>query len=355
MLIKRGRVWHSRIMHDGTLYQRSLRTQNRTQALRYEAIFRSSLVKGEFGILDAAKCPTLAQFEIRLLPHLKANVAPRTYEFYKQHLGVLDRFGPMALSRLHRIDAGVIEKFIQHRLRDKVAPVTVNHSLRTLRRALHIARDWKLIRDVPRVKLLPGENQREFVLEDQMVNDMVQWLRKTYSPTSNFHLLLPFLVDTGLRISEACNLQREHITFKGEVPCAIRVIKGKSRYAKREIPLTDRAAFTLLACVERSRCDFAFTSKGGKKPLTRHYPSEQFRAVRDALHISKECVLHSTRHTFCTRLGKAGADAFTIQRLAGHSSITISQRYVHPDRQAKIEAVLLLDKLNQPNIEAAKT
>jgi integrase len=53
-------------------------------------------------------------------------------------------------------------------------------------------------------------------------------------------------------------------------------------------------------------------------------------------------------------LGGAGADAFTIQRLAGHSSITISQRYVHPDMQAKIEAVLLLDKLNQPNMESAE-
>jgi hypothetical protein len=31
-----------------------------------------------------------------------------------------------------------------------------------------------------------------------------------------------------------------------------------------------------------------------------------------------------------TRLGEAGADAFTIMKIAGHSSITMSQRYVHP-------------------------
>jgi integrase len=39
--------------------------------------------------------------------------------------------------------------------------------------------------------------------------------------------------------------------------------------------------------------------------------------MRDALLLPWDCVIHSTRHTFCTRLGERGADAFTIQRLAG--------------------------------------
>jgi hypothetical protein len=32
-------------------------------------------------------------------------------------------------------------------------------------------------------------------------------------------------------------------------------------------------------------------------------------------------VLHSLRHTMLTRLGESGVDAFTIMRIAGHSSI----------------------------------
>ncbi|MGF7178889.1 tyrosine-type recombinase/integrase [Tunturiibacter psychrotolerans] len=47
-------------------------------------------------------------------------------------------------------------------------------------------------------------------------------------------------------------------------------------------------------------------------------------------HFPSDFVLHSLRHTALTRLGEAGADAFTIMKLAGHSSVTISQRYVHP-------------------------
>lgn len=45
-------------------------------------------------------------------------------------------------------------------------------------------------------------------------------------------------------------------------------------------------------------------------------------------------VLHSLRHTMLTRLGGSGVDAFTIMRIAGHSSIVVSQRYIHPTPEA---------------------
>jgi integrase len=40
------------------------------------------------------------------------------------------------------------------------------------------------------------------------------------------------------------------------------------------------------------------------------------------------------RHTALTRLSDAGCDAFTLARIAGHSSITITQRYCHPKADA---------------------
>jgi integrase len=69
--------------------------------------------------------------------------------------------------------------------------------------------------------------------------------------------------------------------------------------------------------------------------------------VRNALRMSREFVLHSLRHSYGTRLGEAGADAFTIMRLMGHSSVTVSQRYVHPTPEALERAVERLEGLNQ--------
>jgi integrase len=40
--------------------------------------------------------------------------------------------------------------------------------------------------------------------------------------------------------------------------------------------------------------------------------------------------LYDLRHTFLTRLGEVNTDPYTLLRIAGHSSILISQRYVDP-------------------------
>jgi len=48
------------------------------------------------------------------------------------------------------------------------------------------------------------------------------------------------------------------------------------------------------------------------------------------------------RHTALTRLAESGCDAFTLARIAGHSSITITQRYIHPQADAIERAFLAL-------------
>src|SRR5262249_2018459 len=50
-------------------------------------------------------------------------------------------------------------------------------------------------------------------------------------------------------------------------------------------------------------------------------------------------VIYSFRHTFLTRLGESGCDAWTLARIAGHSNIAISQRYVHPSEDAVLSAM----------------
>jgi integrase len=57
-------------------------------------------------------------------------------------------------------------------------------------------------------------------------------------------------------------------------------------------------------------------------------------------------VLYSLRHTFLTRLGESGCDARTLARIAGHSSVAMSARYVHPSEDAVLAA---LDRLSWHN------
>ena len=49
-------------------------------------------------------------------------------------------------------------------------------------------------------------------------------------------------------------------------------------------------------------------------------------------------VLYTLRHTFLTRLGQSGCDVWTLARIAGHSNIKMSMKYVHPDDGAVFAA-----------------
>lgn len=342
-LYKRGSTWWSRIEHNGTVHQQSLRTKNKNTAIELEAALKTSLVTGQHQI--AKNCPTLKEFETRLFDHLRIHVKPRSLQFYKEQYTVL-KASLLKDMRLSLIDSATCDAFKQWRHSQGVAVATVNHAVRTLRRALHQAEAWRLLERAPKLTLMPGENSREAVLAEQTVKDMIAYAEVAYAQ-SKFRFLVPVLVDTGLRISEACNLQRGDV-FLGEKPY-LRVTEGKSKAAKREVPLTSRAAAAIEAAYALSRgaCPYVFTAHGGRRPLTRHYATQQFRLLADALNLGPEYVLHSCRHTFCTRLGESGADAFTIQRLAGHSSITISQRYVHQGKAIAQSAIERLEALSK--------
>jgi integrase len=62
-------------------------------------------------------------------------------------------------------------------------------------------------------------------------------------------------------------------------------------------------------------------------------------------------VLYSLRHTFLTRLGQSGCDVWTLARIAGHSSIAISARYVHPSEDAVLDAMARLGGHNSGHNE----
>src|SRR5215471_7935226 len=64
--------------------------------------------------------------------------------------------------------------------------------------------------------------------------------------------------------------------------------------------------------------------------------------------------IYDCRHTFGTRLGESGADAYTICKLMGHSNILVSHRYVHPTPERLETAFAGLDAYNQERAKAAK-
>jgi len=57
-------------------------------------------------------------------------------------------------------------------------------------------------------------------------------------------------------------------------------------------------------------------------------------------------VPYTLRHTTLTRLAKAaGGDVFALAKIAGHSSIVVSQKYVHPEAETIDEVLSRLSSM----------
>jgi integrase len=98
-----------------------------------------------------------------------------------------------------------------------------------------------------------------------------------------------------------------------------------------------------------SKLAYVFTDESGTKPLSIWTLEDQHKRMRQALKLPADAVIHSFRHTFGTRLGETGADAFTIMKVMGHSTVAVSQKYVHPTPEAMERA---FERLNAANEKA---
>jgi site-specific recombinase XerD len=345
VLYKRGRVWWSRIEWKRQILARTLRTRNKNTAIQIEAAWRTQLATGEVGLQDhTAHAPTFKEFsEQRFSSYLPGKVKPRTVVFYTDAVNSLNSFAPLASARIHAIDPDLVERYIQHARKNKLMAGSINNHLRCLRRSLHLAVEWGKLRKVPKITLLPAseERNRKFVISEDL---LILILREARDGDGGlmFSLLVMVLMDSGLRLSEALNLTWDTVSFAPKDNAErgyIHVTTSKSEAGIRYIPLTGRARGCLAECRKRSKCNYVFTSGNGERKLSAKWASEQFRRIREKLGLPWDCVIHSLRHSFLTRLGEAGADAFSIKSLAGHSSITVSTKYIHPT-SARLENVI---------------
>lgn len=324
---------------------------NQNTARQIEAAHRASLAKGEVGIREQVVSPSVREFSTRFTQAIEVECAdkPATVSFYKEKLRRLLQYEPLASCPLDGVDETMVDTYKHQRARQvsrygrPVTPASVNRELATLRRMLRMAHEWKLLGRVPKIRLLRGEKNRDYVLRHDLE---ATYLAACPQPLRNVALLI---LDTGLRVGEAVQLLRTdvHIKPTGSAKFGyLRIRSGKSQNAKRTLSLTARVALMLADQLKSGAGPNVFPGEVPDKPIVGTSLDHQHDAVRSALKLPTDFVIHSLRHTMLTRLGEAGADAFTIMRIAGHSSVTVSQKYVHPSPESLERAFERLESLN---------
>ena len=139
---------------------------------------------------------------------------------------------------------------------------------------------------------------------------------------------------SGLRVSELCSLQRNHLDL------AERCVRVTGKGGKqRLVPFGGAAARALRDWLEhgrpvlapRARHDAVFVNRRGTA-LSRMGFWKILRAHARAAGITARVHPHALRHSFATHLLEGGADLRVVQELLGHASISTTAIYTHLDR-----------------------
>lgn len=129
-------------------------------------------------------------------------------------------------------------------------------------------------------------------------------------------------LDTGIRVEEALTLQRSRVDFDN---CLL-TVKGKGS-KERTIPFSLELRRVLFRYLKDSNHELAFCTKQGYKLLYDNCRRD-FKKMLEALGISCEGSFHVLRRTFARNYVRFGGNLFFLQKALGHTTLTMSRRYV---------------------------
>ncbi|MFZ4619613.1 MAG: tyrosine-type recombinase/integrase [Bacteroidota bacterium] len=283
---------------------------------------------------------TLKEFILSYEPYVNSNFSPATASL---HLIFLNQFMAFIGDRyLHTISPLQTDQFKTHclGLEHPNRLQTINIKLTKLKTIFNTAQRWNLIENNPfeetKLFTIPEEDVPYFTPEDFS-------LFLAANKCRDFEAFCMIGFFTGMRLSEIASLQWSDIDLEGKV-IRIRSKEGFTVKNKRNrsIPLSDVIVFLLRKrkIDIKDNCPFLFHHSG--KKYTKDFVTKKFKRIIKRTTLTQSLHFHSLRHSFCSNLVKNGVSLYQVQKLAGHSKASVTQKYSHLIAQEMHDVVNIL-------------
>jgi integrase len=291
------------------------------------------------------------------------NVSPKTAERYRQLITnqIKPHLGTMPVQKIKPVH---LTMFYATLLRSgnaaegPLAPRTVGHVHRLLRRMLGHAAQWGIIAGNPVALVHPprlDQDEIEIIREDE-IRVVLATLRARNLP---LYTIATLALATGMRRGELCALRWKDLELEtGKVRveqsleqtrAGLRFKEPKSKRSRRVITIPSTVVAELRAYWKASQeqrlalglgrstpDDLVFPMWDGSPRKPNGLSSDWLRASKVT---GRQINLHALRHTHTSSLIAAGVDILTISRRLGHASPTITlgiygHLYTNTDDQA---------------------
>ena len=278
--------------------------------------------------------------------YLKASLAPATLRHTRSFINVLPRYIDINCSAAD-FDQRKLDRYRETRLQEGKMESSIQLHMRVFRSA------WKRtntkLYNVPDLKLpkfsIPKQ-KTEYLSEDDEQRLLSYLLTRKPHGTGvgdwkyEMHDLVVMLLDTGARYNEIARLEWKQVDVKQKT---LELWRGKTDTASY-VYMTDRVHRVLQRRSEsktHERWVFTNWERTSHRTDNTTYLNGMMKVA------GVPYTVHSLRHTFATKMLKAGMTLNDVRVLLGHSSMQTTLRYGHLEASdASPKAVAILNQQN---------
>ena len=281
----------------------------------------------------AKKDPASLGEAIQAFLKTRANLSKQSIQKYHSVLGQIRKYvGPGCA--LENITSSCIQNFLDS---GKRAPITKKTYSTTLSPFLNwcIENGMMMSNPIACVRLPKVQAGLPKVLTKQDQADLIETIERydrenTRFPEGTVVWMVSAIRITlflGLRASELCQLRWEDIDYENKT---VR-IGGRPGFRTKNskvrlLPLSGALEHCLRGLSEKT--SHVLTTSTGRR-VTARYLSVRFKHFARLSGLNEQISFHSLRHTACTSLIEKGVPIEVVRQFMGHSSVLVTQRYVH--------------------------
>lgn len=255
------------------------------------------------------------------------NLQPRTLYFYRQKLRyLLAAYGDRTPETVSLQELRQLTVTLQKDR--KWSTQQTNHFVTVCRQFFNylVTEELTDVNPTKRLEKVRQEKRLPQTLRQEDMAKLLQVAPATFSGLRNRIMMLT-LLDTGLRLAELLTLDVHDMDL---VLLQFRVF-GKGR-KERLVPFSSALAKHLAKYLPQrahyAACDALWVNLEGQR-VSPHYFAHTLRDYSATAKVVPSAHAHLFRHTFATEFLRNGGNPQMLQRILGHTTHAITQRYVH--------------------------
>lgn len=214
--------------------------------------------------------------------------------------------------------------------RKPVSTITINNYIRNLRVFFNYLERNYIIRKNPmkRIRQLRTNRQPKVYLTDDELRRLLAKFDRSYFSEHRDYMMILLMLDSGMRLGECSTLlvsdlelSRKRINLRAEET------KGRRERTVFFSPKTEKALRSWLQYKDRYvESDYLFPVKEHGGPIGVGNFESNFRKYIERAGLNEDYSPHCLRNNFAKRCLMNGMDIYTLSKILGHSSVTVTEQ-----------------------------